>query len=164
MGLFRWRTVNRFIGLLCKVSQGPVTLDIVVIHQTKIIVGAVPFCDWKSIWIICKVGTKCDQSDQFILVNNVDLISSIVEIGFPRRWGANPRDWGKILLFGKDFCRKLHENQRHWTGDPLGSANAKGKRIWGIKLLWNIILCRILHLGEFYPGIINRFFRHQVHS
>ena len=41
----------------------------------------------------------------------------VADAGFPR-WeggGANARDGGKNLLFGKSFAKKLHENERNRT-------------------------------------------------
>ena len=40
---------------------------------------------------------------------------SVADTGFPRGGGANSQSRGANLLFGQIF-RKLHENERIWTG------------------------------------------------
>ena len=64
-----------------------------------------------------------------LLQNKYEPFNSVVDPGFPRSGGANPRGWAPTYDFAK-FSAKLHEIERIWTpggahpSRPLRSATA----------------------------------------
>ena len=54
----------------------------------------------------------------------ISLLNSMADTGFPRRGlggGGQPLSLGQKPTIWQGFCRKLHENQRNWTGEEGAS-------------------------------------------